>query len=341
MNRNDLKKPISLEHSCLNWPLPDELLKKLAMHLPQINQYPSGGCYTKLSERLAQYTGVKKECILPTNGSDEVIETVTRAFGQNLILIPSPTFSQYEVSADRCGYPKKLIPSLHQGLYQLCYKKTDLQKASLVWICNPNNPTGNALSRDEIIRVLRLAKGKVVVDECNYEYLGETVIDLMESFPNLIISRSFSKNFGLAGLRLGYAMSNPENIKNVFRYCQNFRINKVSEMAGLEVLNHLDYFKRVWHELSSVREKFVTGVGSLGFAVFPSRTNFVLVDFKTTELTRRVWQYLKDRKVYTFPAWFEEFSGLAPHYIRFSIGQQAEMDYVLALLSEFRKGGPV
>ena len=92
-------------------------------------------------------------------------------------------------------------------MYSLNYSAQQLDKASLVWICNPNNPTGTRIPRENIIDILQRAKGMVIVDECNYEYLGESVTDLIDDYENLIISRSFSKNFGLAGLRLGFALS--------------------------------------------------------------------------------------------------------------------------------------
>ncbi|MBA7582064.1 Histidinol-phosphate aminotransferase [subsurface metagenome] len=200
------KEKIFLTQSYLKYPLPEEMLKELSEELKDINRYPSGGGYAKLRQVLAEYAGVKMENILPANGSDEVIEIVSRAY-QGEVLIPIPSFSQYEASADRGGLSKVLVNCLHKGVYSLNYSAQQLDKASLVWICNPNNPTGTRIPREKIMNILQRAKGMVVVDECNYEYLGETVVDLIGKYENLIISRSFSKNFGLAGLRLGFAAS--------------------------------------------------------------------------------------------------------------------------------------
>jgi len=204
------KEKIFLTQSYFKYPLPEEMLRELSEELKDINRYPSGGEYTKLRQVLAEYVEVKMENILPTNGSDEVIEIVTRAY-KGEVLIPIPTFSQYEASADRGGLSKILVNCLHNGVYSLNYSAEQLEKASLVWICNPNNPTGTRITRKRIIDILQRVKGMVVVDECNYEYLGETVADLIGKYKNLIISRSFSKNFGLAGLRLGFAISNPQS----------------------------------------------------------------------------------------------------------------------------------
>lgn len=340
IKKNELRKPIYLDHSSLKYPLPKELVIELSRVLSHMNLYPSGDPYLGLSVALAKYTGVLPEQILPTNGSDEAIEAVTRSFGRKLILIPIPTFSQYELSAERDGMTKKLVPSLQNNDYQLNYNDDDLEKASLVWICNPNNPTGNSIPRKKIQEILDHTSGIVVVDECNYEYLGETVVDLIDQFPNLVILRSFSKNFGLAGLRLGFVISSSKNIKKISHFCQCFRVNKMAEIAGIKVLNYLDYYKNIWQEVEKIREKFIQGLSQLNIKAFSSKTNFVLVDFVTQENTKRVWNYLKKENVYTFAAWGGEFSGLEKHYIRFTIGKQKEMDYVLMLLHYYQENNP-
>lgn len=337
MSKEVIKEEIHLEHSSLRYPLPEGLLKELAMELPLINEYPGGGEYRLLRTELARYTGTSCGSVLPANGSDEVIEAVTRAFGKKLILIPVPTFSQYEVSADRNGFTKKLVTSLKGCNYQLDYTADDLKKASLVWICNPNNPTGNVIPRKDIIKVLNLTSGIVAVDECNYEYTGETVVDLLGQYPHLVICRSFSKNFGLAGLRLGFALSSLKNIHEIAGYLQVFRVNKMAETAGIKVLKYLDYFQEIWQEIALVRENFVSGLRDLGVKTFTSRTNFVLADFCTEENAKIVWQYLQSENIFSCPSWGEECTGLENHYLRFTIGTNKEMNLVLELLAGILK----
>lgn len=337
MSNDGAKKEIHLEHSSLKFPLPEGLLKELSVELHSMNEYPSGEDYDILRTKLAEYTGTPADNVLVANGSDEVIEAVTRAFGSKLILIPVPTFSQYEISANRNGFEKKLVPCLKGYHYQLNYSKDDLRQASLVWICNPNNPTGSPIPREDIINILNSSPGIVVVDECNYEYLGETVVDLIDEFPNLIVSRSFSKNFGLAGFRLGFALSSPQNIHEVARYCQIFRVNRMAEVAGSKVLKYLDYFQKIWQEVALVREYFISGLKSIDIETFPSRSNFVLADFATEKKARRAWQYLREKKVFTSPSWDEEYTGLEKHFIRFAIGNKKEMGLVLRLLTDFQK----
>ena len=327
------KEKIFLTQSYFKYPLPEEMLKELSEELKDINRYPSGGEYAKLRQVLAEYIGVKIENILPTNGSDEVIEIVTRAY-KGEVLIPVPTFSQYEVSADRGRLSKVLVNCLHEGVYSLNYSAQQLKEASLVWICNPNNPTGTRIPRENIIDILQRAKGMVVVDECNYEYLGETVVDLIDKYENLIISRSFSKNFGLAGLRLGFAISNPQNIKKLAAFGQHFRVNRMAEKAAAKVLKYLDYYQEVWGKMKKVRDKFVRQINELGFFAYDSKANFVLVEFKNKEETERVWKHLKEKGIYTLPGWENEFSSLDDQFIRFTIGEEWEMDKVIKVLTK-------
>jgi len=330
------KEKIFLTQSYFKYPLPEEMLKELSEEFKDINRYPSGGEYVKLRQVLAEYIGVKIENVLPTNGSDEVIEIISRAH-KGEVLIPIPTFSQYEASADREGLPKVLVNCLHDGVYSLNYSAQQLDKASLVWICNPNNPTGTRIPRENIIDILQRAKGMVIVDECNYEYLGETVVDLIVKYENLIISRSFSKNFGLAGLRLGFTISNPQNIKRLAIFCQYFRVNRMAEKAAGKVLKYLDYYRKAWEKIKKVRDRFVRQINELGFFAYDSQANFVLVEFKNKKETERVWEYLKEKGIYTLAGWENEFSGLEDRFIRFTIGDEWEMDKAVEVLSDYVK----
>jgi len=329
------ERKIFLTHSYFKYPLPEEILKELSEELKDINLYPSGGEYTELRQVLAKYVGVKIENILPANGSDEVIQIVTRVY-KGEVLIPIPTFSQYEASADREGLPKALVNCLQDGEYTINYSDQQLKSASLIWICNPNNPTGTRVPREKIIDILQRAEGMVVVDECNYEYLRETVIDLIGKYENLIISRSFSKNFGIAGLRLGFAISNSQNIRRLAAFGQYFRVNRIAEKAAEKVLKHLDYYQEVWEKIKKVRDKFVKQINELGFCAYDSKANFVLVEFQNKKETKKVWKYLKDKGIYTIPGWENEFSGLGNQFIRFTIGEEWEMNRVIKVLTEYQ-----
>ena len=329
------RKIIDLVHSYFKYPLPKEFLTELYGELDSVNLYPSGGEYADLCQVLAIYSGVKIENILPANGSDEVIEMITRAY-PGKILIPAPTFSQYEASADRGGCIKLLVDCLKDGHYVIDYSPKQLKKASIVWICNPNNPTGTPIPREKIIEVLEESKGIVAVDECNYNFLGETVVDLIEKYPNLIISRSFSKDFGLAGLRLGFMISNPRNVEKVSAYGQYFRINRIAEKSVEKVLKYLKYYQKAWKCIKEVRDEFISQLRSLGLKVFDSKSNFVFVEFENKNQTKYFWKYLRENNVFTTAAWEDEFSVLDARFTRICIGEKWEMMKVVDILSRYK-----
>jgi len=177
----------------------------------------------------------------------------------------------------------------------------------------------------------------VIVDECNYEYLGKTVIDLIDKYPNLIVSRSFSKSFGLAGLRLGFAISNSQNIKKLAAFGHYFRVNIMAEKAAEKVLKYLDYYQEIWRKIEKTRNKFIKQINELGFFAYNSKSNFVLVEFNNKKETERVWKYLEENNIYALPGWEkDEFSGLGDQFIRFTIGAEWEMDRVVDILAKYK-----
>ena len=252
------------------------------------------------------------------------------------VLIPIPTFSQYEASADREGFTKLLVHCMYNSKYMINYSARQLKEASLVWVCNPNNPTGTSIPRKEIVDILRKAKGMVAVDECYYNFLGETVIDLIDEYPNLIISRSFSKDFGLAGLRLGFMISSAQNIKKISEFGQYFRINRIAEKSVEKVLKYLDYYQKAWESIKEIRDRFIKNLKVLGFHAFDSKSNFVFVEFENENQTKKIWSYLKENNIFTTAAWENEFSVLEGRFIRICIGEKREMEIVTKVLSEYR-----
>ena len=323
---------IFLDLSYIKFPPPEKLCKELKEEIKKVNLYPSGK-YNKLRRKFAEYVKVKKENILAGNGLDEIIDLITRAW-KGKILIPIPTFSQFEIAANREGSEKVLVRCLEDGVYTINYSIRQLREASLVWICNPNNPTGSKIPREKIIHILKESRGIVAVDECYYEYLGETIIDLIDEFNNLIVLRSFSKNFGLAGLRLGFAVSDSENIKKLESLRQIFNVNRIAEKFGEKIIDYINYYKEIWEEIKSTRGKFIERIKWMGFKPYNSYANFVLVEFKNKEEAKRIWKNLKRNGIYTFPAWSEEFSGLKKGFIRFTVGTEEEMNKTIKVLTE-------
>ena len=275
-----------LSYADLRCEPPPGLVEALGGELGRLNLYPPEG-YEQLRESIAAYVGVDRNHIVAGNGGDELIDLATRIWGDS-VLIPAPTFGQYLEAAARRKSDVCLSRSLHDGIYQVSFDRKALEKATLVWICNPNNPTGTPIPRATIVSVLDAAPGIVVVDECYYEFLGETVVDLIDAYPRLVVLRSFSKSFGLAGLRLGYAISAPENIEQLGAMRQIFSVNRLAERAGCLLPAYADYYDTARRSVASTRDAFVETLTQASLRVFESKTNFVLVELVDAKQLRDV-----------------------------------------------------
>ena len=322
---------IDLSYSDLKYPPPAELVAALQEEVQWVNLYPSGD-YKDPRKTYAEYAGVDEANVLAGNGGDEIIDLVTRVWGER-VLLPAPTYSPYAIAAKRRASRITLANSLVGEQYRIAFSQEQLAESTLIWICNPNNPTGGKVPRQHILSVLEKTRAMVAVDECYYEFSGESVVDLINEFDNLVILRSLSKSFGLAGLRIGFALSTAKNTDKLERIRQIFNVNRVAERAGREVFNHFDYYKHIWNQVSQTRETFISAVSRLGLTPFQSYTNFVLVRFADSAQMEHVWQGLRDRGIDVLRADDEEeFVGLRGPYLRFTIGTDDEMKEVTHIM---------
>lgn len=209
--------------------------------------------------------------------------------------------------------------------YVYSLEEDDLE-SDLIWVCNPNNPTGTKIPREKIESVLQRTEAMVVVDECYSEFMGETVVDLVEEYSNLVVLRSFSKNFGLAGLRLGSAISQKENIEKLDEIRQPFNVNRIAEKAGEAALENRGKYKDIWSKVLNIGEEFAERMDNLDVETAEINANFVLCEFNSREEAEKVYKALEEENIITFPGWHEEFSGLPDRFIRFTIGKRSDME---------------
>ncbi|MBD3265325.1 aminotransferase class I/II-fold pyridoxal phosphate-dependent enzyme, partial [bacterium] len=151
----------------------------------------------------------------------------------------------------------------------------------LTFIANPNNPTGTLSPREQVIEYIQHAPGIIVVDECYYEFSGETVVDLIHGYKNLIVFRSLSKSFGLAGLRLGYLAAHESLADRLARSALTFSVNALAQAAGTAALDELDIHRQRIQTLIQDRDTLQKELEALGLAVLPSATNFLLTLWPT------------------------------------------------------------
>lgn len=229
----------------------------------------------------ATHLGLSAEQVLLTNGVDEAIHILCQTYlgpGDEMLL-PAPTYSMYAVYAS--GTESRLIEVQSDGDFRFPLEAL-LRKITpntrLIAIANPNSPTGQAASRDDILHIIEAAPhAAVLVDEAYFHFHGETVIDLIGRVPNLIVARTFSKAYGLAGLRLGLLAAAEEQMRWLRRVISPYSVNSLALAclpAALEDQRYVDWYVS---EVLAARADFTAALDSLGVRYWPSQANFVLV----------------------------------------------------------------
>lgn len=285
----------------------------------------------ELVKALSLYTGVSPSGIMVGNGSDELILNLMLAFGTGgKVLIATPTFSMYRIHAQVAAAQPVSIPRGNNFELDIdaISEAAKLPESRMVIICSPNNPTGNASSLEEIAAVLETCpKTLVVVDEAYIEFGGQTCIPLLERYPNLVVLRTFSKAFGLAGLRVGYMLAGEHVIKELMRVKQPFNLNVFSQMAALLVLEHRQVFQDQLAQILHDRDFVISQLTNLPeIAVFPTVTNFVL--FRTKFPASAIYQFLLENGIL-----IRNCSGPGlEECLRVSVGREEENRLFLAKL---------
>ena len=249
----------------------------------RLRVYPE---YGDLEEKIAQYAGVENNQAIATNGADQVIDIICRAhLGQgDKVIIPAPSFPMYGQSAS-CQDAIILNPSYRQdGAFpvgEVLEMLTVEDRVRLVILCNPNNPLGTTIKLEDVEKVLRLAQEKeiaVLHDEAYFEFSSLTAKDLLSKYDNLYIVRTFAKAFGLVAARIGYALSQEANLRELLKIRGPYDVNmfaKIAALAGLQDISYVQEYASEAMQKSKPRlEKFLA---SKGIFFFPSSANFLFL----------------------------------------------------------------
>ncbi len=262
------------------FPWPAGMREALYIEDLALNRYPDGmGGDLKMA--IATYTETSPEGILIGNGSDELIQLILLTFGglgKSLIIHP-PTFGMYQNYArltDTTVVPVPLLNGLALDIAKML-EAAKSPEAHVVIVCNPNNPTGSLFPQEGILRLVKESGKIVVVDEAYAEFSEETLIPEIENFPNLIILRTFSKSFGMAGLRLGYLLGQPETIALINRVRPPYNVNSFSQKAGILALGYLGEYQSQIQQIKAETHKLHEGLSQIpDVVVYPTRANFIL-----------------------------------------------------------------
>jgi histidinol-phosphate aminotransferase len=246
----------------------------------QINWYgdPSAA---RLVRRLAAYTGFPASQVQVFNGSDSALDYIARTFvgpGDHVV-IAAPSYDNFRVfaAAQDARVEHVFGPSPFEADVRGLLARIE-PETRLVYLCNPNNPTGVTYTRGGIARILdRLARGLMIVDEAYFEFSGTTVAPLVARHPNLVVTRSFSKAFGLAGVRCGYAIGSRGVMSRVNRIRNGKDVNALAQVAALAALDDIPHMRRFVDEVRRSRTWLVRSLRARGYDVRSSPANFVLV----------------------------------------------------------------
>ena len=265
-----------------------------------VNRYPDP-LQIQLKEQIAHIKNVSPEMIFLGNGSDEAIDLIIRAFCEprtdNIVAV-DPTYGMYKVCADinDVEYRKVLLtPAFDPDVESLLEKADDNTK--IIFLCSPNNPTSNSFPREGIIRILKAFKGIVVLDEAYIDFSsGKGFLPSLAEFPNLVILQTFSKAWGMAGIRLGMAFADPFIIAVLNKIKYPYNINMLTMEIALKSLKSIQGKEQWVAAILQQREILARELKSFSFIVkvFPSDANFLLVK---VDQPREIYQYLVSRKI--------------------------------------------
>lgn len=264
------------------------------------NRYPDPMQW-RLKEKVAEIKGVPKECILLGNGSDEPIDLILRAFcepGKECMLTVDPTYGMYQVAAEINNVTcrkVKLTSDFQIDMPAFLSQIDDTVKA--IYLCSPNNPTGNSLNRKDINQILDTFKGIVVVDEAYIDFssLPSYTKDLSK-YPNLVVFQTLSKAWGAAGIRLGMAFASPEIISVLNKIKYPYNVNQLTQEKALEILNNQETMKSQLTLILSERTRLQQELTAIPCVrkIYPTDANFILVDVGDADA---VYQKLVDQGI--------------------------------------------
>lgn len=226
----------------------------------QLQVYPS---YGDITDTIASYCNVPSGQVMITNGSDQGIDLIIRASSRegDEAIIPGPSFAMYH----QCAKVENLTiiePTYTKegGFPKQAVLNSISDKTRLIVLANPNNPCGTPIAREDILEIAAAAPGAaVMVDECYFEYTQETVCDVVEAYPNLLVTRTFSKTWGLPSVRLGYIISHPDNINALLNVRGPYDVNQLAVVAIDAALSNPEYTEKYVREVTDISRPLLEG----------------------------------------------------------------------------------
>ena len=305
---------------------------------PSLNEYPDSS-YAQVTAAAAAYTGVEPHEVIVGAGADEIIDLVAKAYlpAGSSALVPIPTYAMYGVLTSQRAARIVSVPRLAPDdgfALDVAEVIARLPQVAVVWLCNPNNPTGAPEPMSNVETILEAAHGLpsrplIVVDEAYFEYSTETVIPWRTRFPNMLAVRTVSKAFALAGARVGFAVGDRSVIERLERVRPPGSISTVSAHLATRALSAPDYALDNVRMLSAERDWLARELSALGWPSTPSVTNFLLVRIGDHDAAERAAERLLRGGV--VPRTFGPANPLRGH-LRLTVRTRAENEHLLRIV---------
>ena len=322
--RRDVIKLNTNENPYPASPRVKEVLERISLNT--LGLYPDPVCM-ELREQVADLHGCDREQVFVGNGSDEILALCIRAFVEpdGAVGYYDPSYSLYPILAaieDVAVKPVSLGPDFQ-------WQMPDDYTSSLFFLTNPNAPTSILYPKDEVRAFCSRFSGVVLIDEAYVDFSAHHCLDLVQEFDNVIVARTLSKSFSLAGIRLGYAVGSEALISALFKIKDSYNVNVLTQEVARAALSDITHMKRNVERIQMTRKTMTLELEKRGFQVIPSETNFLWVR-PTQGEAADLFQRLRDDFVYVryFPG---ERTG---EYLRITVGTEGDLTALLSSLDQ-------
>ncbi len=302
------------------------VIKALKENLDRIARYPDPETIN-LRKELSKYLKVSPANVIAGNGAVELIYLICRTLRPKRALIVVPTFSEYEFALKSVGCRIRFFPLKFKDNFRLDVEKLlkDLDKMDLLFLCNPNNPTGQLINKADLLKIIGIARKKrifVVVDEVFMDFVEnekeETLIQEAVKKNNLFIIKSLTKFFALPGIRIGYGIGNKDLLKRMKIHKEYWSVNALAQIAGIAALKDKEYIKKTKSLVSKERKFLYHGLSKIdGLKPYPSVTNFILCRLTDRMGSKKLREELIQKHILIRDCSF--FHSLNNKYIRIAV----------------------
>jgi histidinol-phosphate aminotransferase len=315
-----------------------KVAKAVACEVEQLRRYPEPTCL-KLRTAIGERFGLTADNVIIGNGSDNILDLITRCYVPNCKVGQTvPSYSLYPVVAGMSGHGIIDVPFTRS--IELDVDAIATADTSVFFLASPNAPTGVEFPLSKIEAILQRIDGLLVVDEAYVDFGGESAVGLLKEYENLVVVRTFSKSYSLAGMRIGFGMASKGVIGMLNRVRDAYNVDRIAQVAAQAAFDDVEYFESRRQQVIVTREMLHTQLDALDWFTYPSVANFLFTEPQNAlgqsgaEVAASLFAYLNNAKVLV--RYFPEHP-LTCSFIRVSIGTETEMEFFLTTVKSWLK----